>query len=577
MGLRVCLVTPFAWSRPHDVNEHVAGAAQELRRLGHDVTVLVPSTRAADLLAGRRALLDGGGHDVIALGPAVPISRRSRIGVPVGVRANLSLALARGNYDVVHGFEPGLPSLSYLALRDAQALTVASFLSPERLGYPPGKAQRERLLARLDALVATSEATAEAAVERLPGDYLVVTPGVDLELFHPGRKRRLVVYEWRPTERALARAVARALRELPGWELVLLRTKPLAGRPTISRALRGRAHVRTLRDGHARAPLLNEAAIFVPAFEGLDRVALEAAAAGAAIVSPPRVREQPELGAAAIARLAEDEDFRAQSGERARSGAESQGFAELARELDGLYRKLAGKRKQHEPKRAPELDGDWIVADLHLHTSWSHDCQIPVEELLDHAEASGLGAIAVTDHNVFGGAQEAAELAHGRDLIVIPGEEVKTEGQGEVIGLFLSEEIPRGLSFAETVAAIRGQGGVVYVPHPFDRLHAIPDPSTLHRHLDEIDVMEVYNARLLFEAYNEEALRFARKYGVTMGAGSDAHVLQGVGTGGVRMRSFDGPEQFLESLRTAQVLRRPRSLLYLQSLKWAAQAKERVR
>src|SRR5881394_2437224 len=225
MGLRVCLVTPFAWSRPHDVNEHVAGAAHELRQLGHEVTVLAPSTRAADLLAGRRALLDGGGDGVIALGPAVPVSRRSRIGVPVGVRANLSLALARGEYDVVHGFEPGLPSLSYLALRDSRAFGVATFLSPERLGYPPGKAQRERLLGRIDALIATSEATAEAAAERLPGDYRVLSPGVDTELFEPGRKRKLVVNEWRPAERALARSVTRALRELPGWELVLLRTK----------------------------------------------------------------------------------------------------------------------------------------------------------------------------------------------------------------------------------------------------------------------------------------------------------------------------------------------------------------
>ena len=206
------------------------------------------------------------------------------------------------------------------------------------------------------------------------------------------------------------------------------------------------------------------------------------------------------------------------------------------------------------------LDGDWIAADLHLHTSWSHDCQIPVEELLDHAEASGLGAIAITDHNVFGGALEALELARGRDLIVIPGEEVKTDGQGEVIGLFLTEEIPRGLSFDTTIAAIHDQGGIAYLPHPFDRLHAIPDPATLHRHLEELDVLEVYNARLLFEAYNDEALRFARKYGLTMGAGSDAHVLQGVGTGGLRMRAFAGPEEFLESMRTAQVLRRPRSL-----------------
>ena len=576
MALRVCLVTPFAWSRPHDVNEHVAGVAHELRELGHDVTVLAPSTRAADLIAGRRALLDGGPHELIALGPAVPVSRRSRIGVPVGVRANLSLALARGEYDVVHGFEPGLPSLSYLALRDSRAFEVATFLSPERLGYPPGKAQRERLLGRIDALVATSEATAEAAAVRLPGDYRVITAGVDLERFRPGRKRRLVVLEWRPGERALTRAVVRALGSLPDWELVFLRTKPLAGRPSLPRTLRGRARVRTLRDGVSRAQLLNDASIFVPAFDGLDRVSLEAAAAGDAIVSPPGLREQPELAAAALLRLAEDDTYREREAKRAREAAEPQSFAAAARELDELYRGLATRRRQ-ERKAEPLGDRDWIVVDLHLHTSWSHDCQIPVEELLDHAEAEGLGAIAVTDHNVFGGAREAVEQARGRDLVVIPGEEVKTADQGEVIGLFLSEEIPRGLSFGETVDAIRAQGGIVYLPHPFDRLHAIPEPATLHRHLAQVDVLEVYNARLLFEAYNDEALRFARKYDLTMGAGSDAHVLQGVGTGAVRMRAFDGPEEFLVSLRSGQVLRRPRSLLYLQSLKWAAQAKERVR
>ena len=171
MGLRVCLVTPFAWSRPHDVNEHVAGIARELRALGHAVTVLAPSTRAADLIEGRRALLDGGSPEVIALGPAVPISRRSRIGLPVGVRANLATALNRGEFDVVHGFEPGLPSLSYLALRDARALSVASFFSPERLGYPPSKAQREKLLGRIDALVASSPEAAHAAAQRFPGEY----------------------------------------------------------------------------------------------------------------------------------------------------------------------------------------------------------------------------------------------------------------------------------------------------------------------------------------------------------------------------------------------------------------------
>jgi predicted metal-dependent phosphoesterase TrpH/glycosyltransferase involved in cell wall biosynthesis len=574
VGLRVCLVTPFAWSRPHEVNEHVDGLARELRVLGHDVTVLAPSTRASDLVAGRRALLDGVEADVIALGPALPVSRRSRIGVPVGVRANLALALERGRFDVVHGFEPGLPSLSYLALRDSHSLGVATFLSAERLGYPPGKPQRQRLLSRIDALLATSPAVAAAAEERLPGDYRVVFPGVDTEVFRPAPKRRRIVLEWRPTERPVTRSVLRALRELPGWELVLLRTKPLSGRPTIPRALAGRVSVRTARDGASRAELLNEAAILVPALDGLDRLPLEAAAAGAAIAAPSAVREQPELAGAATARLAEDEALREREGRENRERAEQQTFAALARTHDELYRTLARRRRELD-KDDPLSDRDWIVCDLHMHTSWSHDCAIEVPDLLTHAETEGLGAIAITDHNVFGGALEA--LAATTSVTVIPGEEIKTDGQGEIIGLYLSEEIPRGLSFGDTLEAIHAQDGLAYLPHPFDRMHAIPDAATLRRHLDEIDVFEVYNARLLFEGYNDEALRFARKYNLTMGAGSDAHVLQGVGTGALRMREFHDREEFVASLRSAQVLRRPKSLLYLQSLKWAAQAKERVR
>ena len=131
------------------------------------------------------------------------------------------------------------------------------------------------------------------------------------------------------------------------------------------------------------------------------------------------------------------------------------------------------------------------------------------------------------------------------------------------------------MSMEDTIAAIREQGGVVYLPHAFDRLHSIPDARTLHRHLAEIDVFEVYNAKLLLDGFNDEALRFARKYNLTMGAGSDAHVLQGVGTGAVRMRAFDGPEEFLISMRSAEVLRRPKSLVYLQGLKWMAQARDR--
>jgi hypothetical protein len=575
--VRIALVTPFAWSQPHDVNEHVDGLARELRRRGHEATILAPSNRARDLAAGRRALLGAAGdQELIAIGPAVRISRRSRMGVPVGVRARLALALARGRFDVVHGFEPGLPSLSYLALRDSAALTAATFFSPERLGYPPGRAQRERLLARVDALLATSREVADAATVRFPGRYELVPHGVDPELFAPTEKRQVVVMEWRQTERPLLRALVRELAQQPGWELVLLRTRVPASRPAVSPRLRGRMRVRTARTGAARAELLRTAAIFVPAVEGLPRLVAEAQSAGVAIAAPPGRAEQPELAAAETARMIEDESFRARRSTESLAAAKTQTVEALADRVEEVYGRLASRRRSHAARPEAE-ERDWLVADLHLHTSWSHDCSIDVDELIDHAEAQGLGAIAVTDHNVFGGALEAVERARGRRLVVIPGEEVKTAEDGEVIGLFLQEEIPAGMTFGETIEAIRAQGGLVYLPHPFDRLHAIPSPATLHRHLAEIDVFEVYNARLLFEAYNEEALRFARKYNLTPGAGSDAHVLAGVGTGAVRMRGFSGPEEFLVSLHDAEVLRRPKSLVYLQGLKWVAQAKERVR
>jgi hypothetical protein len=228
------------------------------------------------------------------------------MGVPVGWRANLAVALSRGGYDLVHGFEPALPSLSYLALRSTQTIAVASFFSPERLGYPPGKAQREKLLGRIDALIASSDEVATAAGERFPGDYRIVSPGVDTSLFRPGRKSRQVVLEWRGLERPVARSVIRMLDDLPGWELTLLRTRPLSGRPYIPRRLVTRVHSRLGRDADTRAAILREAAVYVPAIDGSQRLRLEADASGAPSADPPGVETQPELAAAVVARLAED-------------------------------------------------------------------------------------------------------------------------------------------------------------------------------------------------------------------------------------------------------------------------------
>ena len=153
---------------------------------------------------------------------------------------------------------------------------------------------------------------------------------------------------------------------------------------------------------------------------------------------------------------------------------------------------------------------------------------------------------------------------------MIVGEEVKTADQGEVIGLFLEEKIPRGLTLQETIAEIKRQGGLVYVPHPFDRLHSVPDYEHLLDVVDDIDAIEVFNPRVALRAFNEEAVRFAAKYRIVGGAGSDAHVAQGLGSVRIRMRDFDGPEEFLESLREADIVGRPSSLYYVgvQALKF---------
>jgi predicted metal-dependent phosphoesterase TrpH len=247
----------------------------------------------------------------------------------------------------------------------------------------------------------------------------------------------------------------------------------------------------------------------------------------------------------------------------------------LVTDVESIYRELAARR--HEGSADPDLRRRLlrrrlIDVDLHMHTDHSYDCETPVEVLLAAAREAGLGAIAVTDHNEISGALEAREKASESTahppLKVIVGEEVKTAEQGEVIGLFIEEKIPRGLSMAETVAEIKRQGGLVYVPHPFDRMHAVPDYEHLPAILDEIDAIEVFNPRVAIGAFNEEAVRFAAKYRIVAGAGSDSHVAQGLGSVRIRMRDFDGPQEFLQSLRDAEITTKPSSLIYVQALKF---------
>jgi predicted metal-dependent phosphoesterase TrpH len=244
----------------------------------------------------------------------------------------------------------------------------------------------------------------------------------------------------------------------------------------------------------------------------------------------------------------------------------------VAAELEAIYRRLLARR--HDPTGNPDLrrriaERPLIEVDLHMHTDHSPDCATPVRVLLETARDRGLGAIAITDHNEVSGALEARRIAQEEmgDIEVIVAEEVKTAEQGEVIGLFLEEKIPRGMTMAETIAAIREQGGLVYVPHPFDRFHSVPDYEHLLDIVEEIDILEVFNPRVAVTSFNEEAERFARKYRIVPGAGSDSHVAQGLGSVRMRIHRFDGPQEFLEAMRDADITRKHKNLVYVQALK----------
>ena len=206
-----------------------------------------------------------------------------------------------------------------------------------------------------------------------------------------------------------------------------------------------------------------------------------------------------------------------------------------------------------------------IKVDLHTHTHYSGDSDTTLEKLVEHCRAAGLGAIAVTDHGTAEGA-----LALVRQTVpfkVIVGEEVAST-EGEIIGLFLKETVPNGLSPEETIARIRRQGGLVCVPHPFDRYRSSAlQAATLERIAAQVDIVEVFNARSIPAQNLALPGKFARAHHLLCGAGSDAHSAAEVGRAYVTIPDFNGPGEFLKAMAQAQIHgRRPNPLIYIKSV-----------
>lgn len=184
---------------------------------------------------------------------------------------------------------------------------------------------------------------------------------------------------------------------------------------------------------------------------------------------------------------------------------------------------------------------------------YSGDAVTTLDELAQATDEAGLDVVCVTDHNAVRGAIAAIERDVGCRVIV--GEEIRT-GAGEVIGLFLSERVPYGIDVREAVSMIRAQGGVVYVPHPFDPVrHALREPAL--RGLcgkGGVDAVEVFNAKVALSHLNDRAAALAVEFDLPGGAGSDAHDPAAIGAAYVEMPDFDGPGAFVSALREAQVM-----------------------
>lgn len=192
-----------------------------------------------------------------------------------------------------------------------------------------------------------------------------------------------------------------------------------------------------------------------------------------------------------------------------------------------------------------------MKADLHAHTHFSRDAVTSVETFARRYARAAIDCVAVSDHNNVDGALAVREIAPFR---VIISEEIKSS-EGEIIGLFLQQTIRKGLTPEDTVRAIREQGGLVLVPHPFDRMRrsALREEALL-RILADVDVIEVFNSRTIRSADDERAWRLAEEHGKLMSAATDAHTPWEIGLAYTELPAFEGPGDFLIALGTGRIV-----------------------
>jgi predicted metal-dependent phosphoesterase TrpH len=191
-----------------------------------------------------------------------------------------------------------------------------------------------------------------------------------------------------------------------------------------------------------------------------------------------------------------------------------------------------------------------LKADLHIHTKYSMDCQTPLDKIISRCQELGINCIAIADHGTAEGALELQKIAPFK---VIVAEEILTT-HGEIMGMFLKETIPSGITPQEAVKRIRAQGGLVNIPHPFETIRgsALKD-EMIDAIVKDIDIMEVLNARSPFPANTNKAKAFAAKHNIPGSAGSDAHTAIEIGNAYIEMPDFNTKEEFLKAVAQGKI------------------------
>jgi len=207
-----------------------------------------------------------------------------------------------------------------------------------------------------------------------------------------------------------------------------------------------------------------------------------------------------------------------------------------------------------------------LKADFHIHSKYSMDCKTTLENIIRICQKKNINCIALSDHGSIEGALKLRSIA---PFYVIVAEEVLTT-EGEIMGMFLQERVPSGLSMQDSIRRIKAQGGLLCAQHPFDKFRADAlKAEVLDRIVDQIDLVEVFNSRNPLLRSSQQARAFADAHKLPCTAGSDAHAGYEIGNAYVELPEFKGRDDFLQSLAAGKVYGHRTNLLSRLSSIWA--------